>query len=178
MKRNNIAVEVGIVALLIAIAIGVWAYRSGQTLVSGETLTAIDPANEGINIEVTQPWLTHEAEFIVHRPSKSRDFNRLDVARCLLQSAQYLKDERFERVYLKRSGTRVYYINGDDFARLGTLYRQGEDINNAIALMELPGITHTLNDSIAFAKHSTPLLGHLETATDVNELLGNLMPQE
>ena len=77
------------------------AVRGGRKVISRVELKNLDPANNGINIEVRQPWYNPHKElaFNVGEPDE-RDFDRFDVTRCLLQCAQQLGDHDFTRIYL------------------------------------------------------------------------------
>lgn len=151
-------------------------FRHGRKVISRTELKNLDPANDGINIEVTQPWfnLAGELAFNVREPNKDRDFDRFDVTRCLLQCAQALKDRDFTRIYLCNDGDRLYFIGADDFKQLGELYKNGETLNTLSLYVKLPQVTYTLNDSIAFPAHGGAL-SSIADAQDWNTMMSNLM---
>jgi|GEM_PF-1039413 len=152
--------------------------RHGRTVISRLELKNLDPANAGINIEVTQPWINSDSVlmFDVRKPlDDDRDFDRFDVTRCLLQCAQALTDRNFSRIYLCNDGNRLYYITGDDFKQLGQRYKTGDNLNTLGLYVELPRMAHTLNDSVAFPQH-TGLLSSIADAQDWNTMMNNLMP--
>ena len=147
----------------------------GRTVIGAEQLVALDPDNAGINIVVTQPWLCETAlVFDVRRPGE-RDYDRLDVTRCLMQCAQHLKnDSTVCRVFLARDGQRLYYIEGHDFRQLGEEYRHGDRWNNTMLATRIPTMTHTLADSLAFEHHGG-LLAAVDNAQDWNTLMSHLL---
>jgi len=153
--------------------------RHGRTVISRLDLKNMDPANAGINIQVSQPWINPDSVlmFDVRKPLEDRDFDRFDVTRCLLQCARQLGDRGFSRIYLCNDGNRLYYINSDDFKRLGRDYKIGDNLNTLGLYVELPRVTHTLNDSLAFPPN-TGLLGTIGDAQDWNTMMSNLMPHE
>ena len=123
--------------------------KGGRKVVSRVELKNLDPANNGINIEVTQPWFNPKKElsFNVGKPDE-RNFDRFDVTRCLLQCAQELGEHDFSRIFLCNKGDRLYYINAKDFKRLGEQYKNGETLNtlslyvNAQQHCRRPGLEH------------------------------------
>lgn len=155
-----------------------WKHLSpGREIIGEERLTALDPANAGINIRVTQPWFNDTVMVFDVRNPGNRDYDRLDVTRCLLQCAQDLKQNDFKRVYLACDGTRVYYIGGNDFRRLGEDYTRGNTINNTMLATRIPTVTHTLNDSLAFPVRDG-IIQPLDNATDWNTMMSTLMAHE
>jgi hypothetical protein len=163
------------VAAIAAAACGVWHLAThGRTVIGQERLVAIDPQNAGINIRVWQPWLEDSVLVFDVGEAGDRDFNRIDVTRCLLQCAQDLQQSDAARVYLANRGNRVYYIAGNDFRNLGNHYKKGDDWNNAWVLTSIPAVTHTLNDSLAFAP-TTGWLSTVDDATNWNTMMSNLL---
>lgn len=149
----------------------------GKTIIDGDRLTALDPDNKGINIRVNRPWFSDSVMvFDVGRPA-DRDFDRLDVTRCLLQCAQDLKDEPLSRIYLANNGERLYYIPGDDFKALGNQYSRGSTWNNTKVATRVPVVTYTLNDSLAFQRHDG-WLNAVDNADDLNTMMGALLRDE
>ena len=167
---------VAVVALVIAHAlISVDFVSHGRKVISRVELKNLDPANNGINIDVTQPWYNplKELSFNVMEPDE-RDFDRFDVTRCLLQCAQELADRDFSRIYLCNKGDRLYYIKADDFKQLGEQYKSGETLNTLSLYVKLPQVTYTLNDSAAFPVRSG-VLRSLSDAQDWNQMMSNLL---
>ena len=164
-----------VVAAVAAAAWGAWQVATrGRTVIDQERLVALDPANAGINVRVWQPWLEDSVLVFDVGEAGERDFNRVDVTRCMLQCAQDLQQDTVARVYLANKGNRVYYIAGDDFRNLGRRYKKGDDWNNAWVLTEIPVVARTLNDSLAF----TPSAGWLATvddATNWNTMMSALL---
>jgi len=150
--------------------------RHGSTVISRLDLKNMDPANKGINIQVTQPWYNPDSvlNFNVGKPVDDRDFDRFDVTRCLLQCAQALQERGISRVYLCNDGNRLYYIPGEDFKRLGRSYKIGDNLNTLGLYVELPRMTYTLNDSAAFPQN-TGLLSAIGDAQDWNTMMNNLL---
>lgn len=171
-----------IVLLAIVAALGIrevisWdCLRHGRKVISRVELKNLDPANDGINIEVTQPWFNsnNELAFNVREPLDDRDFDRFDVTRCLLQCAQALKDREFSRIYLCNDGDRLYYIEANDFKQLGEKYKSGDNMNTLSLYVKLPQVTYTLNDSLAFPAHEGAL-SSIADAQDWNTMMSNLM---
>lgn len=149
--------------------------KGGRKVVSRVELKNLDPANNGINIEVTQPWFNPKKElsFNVGKPDE-RNFDRFDVTRCLLQCAQELGEHDFSRIFLCNKGDRLYYINAEDFKRLGEQYKNGETLNTLSLYVKLPQVTYTLNDSLAFPAHDG-MLSSIADAQDWNTMMSNML---
>lgn len=148
--------------------------KRGEIVISKEQLVALDPQNAGINIEVTRPWLSHDAVFNVKKPDGDHDFNRVDVMRVLLQCAQHLRDKQIDKLYLANDGTRVYYLQGSYFKQLGSRYSKDDSWGNAKLCIEMPAHTYTLNDSTAFKPNDT-FLGSIQDLTNWNEIMSALL---
>ena len=97
-----------LIAIIVVLGlVGVHAFMSmdfvkrGSKIISRVELKNLDPANNGINIEVTEPWYNPKKvlAFNVMEPDE-RDFDRFDVTRCLLQCAQELGNRDFSRIFL------------------------------------------------------------------------------
>ena len=179
MTRNDKLILLAIIAVLALVAahafVSVDFVKSGRKVISRVELKNLDPANNGINIEVRQPWYNpkNELAFNVGEPDE-RDFDRFDVTRCLLQCAQQLGDHDFTRIYLCNKGDRLYYINADDFKQLGQQYKNGETLNTISLYVKLPRVTYTLNDSLAFPAHEG-MLSSISDAQDWNTMMSNLL---
>ena len=179
MSRNDKLLLLLIIAVLALVAahafVSVDAVRGGRKVISRVQLKNLDPANNGINIEVRQPWYNpmKELSFNVGKADE-RNFDRFDVTRCLLQCAQELSERDFSRIYLCNKGDRLYYINADDFKQLGEQYKTGETLNTLGLYVKLPQVTYTLNDSVAFPQHSG-MLSSIEDAQDWNTMMTNLL---
>ena len=155
-----------------------WKYFSpGREIVGEERLTALDPANAGINIRVTQPWFNDTVLVFDARTPGERDYDRFDLTRCLLQCAQDLASSNTSRIYLACDGRRVYYIDSKDFKRLGADYERGSTWNNTMLAARIPTVTYTLNDSLAFPSRDG-LLQPLDNASDWNTMMSTLMAHE
>ena len=134
MTRKDKFLLLAIIAVLALVAVHAFVsvdfVKRGRTVISRVELKNLDPANNGINIEVVQPWYNpmKELSFNVGEPDE-RNFDRFDVTRCLLQCAQQLGERDFSRIYLCNRGDRLYYINADDFKQLGEQYKTGETLN-------------------------------------------------
>ena len=167
---------VGVLALVVAHAfLSVDVVRGGRKVISRVELKNLDPANNGINIEVRQPWFNPHKElaFNVGEPDE-RNFDRFDVTRCLLQCAQELGEHDFDRIFLCNKGDRLYYINSEDFKRLGQQYKTGETLNTLSLYVKIPQVTYTLNDSLAFPVHEG-MLGSISDAQNWNTMMSNLL---
>ena len=149
--------------------------RGGRKVISRVELKNLDPANNGINIEVTQPWYNPHKELSFNvGEADERNFDRFDVTRCLLQCAQELGERDFSRIYLCNKGDRLYYISAEDFKQLGRQYKIGEMLNTLSLYTKLPQVTYTLNDSLAFQVHDG-MLGSISDAQDWNTMMSNLL---
>ena len=149
--------------------------KGGRKVISRVELKNLDPANNGINIEVVQPWFNPKKELSFNvGEADERSFDRFDVTRCLLQCAQQLGDRDFARIYLCNKSDRLYYINAEDFKQLGEQYKNGETLNTLSLYVKLPQVTYTLNDSLAFTAHSG-MLSSIEDAKDWNTMMSNLL---
>ena len=90
MSRNDKLLLLLVIAVLALVAahafVSVDAVRGGRKVISRVQLKNLDPANNGINIEVRQPWYNpmKELSFNVGKADE-RNFDRFDVTRCLLQ---------------------------------------------------------------------------------------------
>lgn len=179
MTRQDKFLLLAIIAVLALV--GVHAFLSvdfvkhGRKVISRVELKNLDPANNGINIEVTEPWFNPKKvlAFNVMEPDE-RNFDRFDVTRCLLQCAQELGERDYSRIYLCNKGDRLYYINANDFKQLGEQYKTGETLNTLGLYVKLPQVTYTLNDSVAFPQHSG-MLSSIEDAQDWNTMMTNLL---
>ena len=149
--------------------------KGGRKVISRVELKNLDPANNGINIEVVKPWYDpmKELSFNVGEADE-RSFDRFDVTRCLLQCAQQLGDRDFSRIYLCNKGDRLYYITAEDFKQLGEQYKTGETLNTLSLYVKLPQVTYTLNDSLAFPAHGG-MLSSIADAQDWNTMMSNLL---
>ena len=179
MTRRDKFLLLAIIAVL-ALVIGHTIFsmdvvRHGRKVISRVELKNLDPANNGINIEVTEPWYNPNKELVfnVMKPD-DRDFDRFDVTRCLLQCAQQLGDREFSRIYICNDGDRLYYINAADFKQLGEQYQNGESLNNLSLTVKLPQVTYTLNDSLAFPQHEG-VFSSVSDAQDWNTMMSNLL---
>ena len=149
--------------------------KGGRKVISRVELKNLDPANNGINIEVVQPWFNPKKELSFNvGEADERSFDRFDVTRCLLQCAQQLEERDFARIYLCNKSDRLYYINAEDFKQLGEQYKNGETLNTLSLYVKLPQVTYTLNDSLAFSAHSG-MLSSIEDAKDWNTMMSNLL---
>lgn len=149
--------------------------KHGRKVISRIELKNLDPANNGINIEVTQPWYNPLKELAFNvGEADERNFDRFDVTRCLLQCAQELGDRDYSRIYLCNKGDRLYYINAEDFRLLGEQYKTGETLNTLSLYVKLPQVTYTLNDSLAFPAHEG-MLSSISDAQDWNTMMTNLL---
>ena len=179
MTRRDKILLLAILAVLALVAahalLSVDVVKGGRKVVSRVELKNLDPANNGINIEVTQPWFNPKKElsFNVGKPDE-RNFDRFDVTRCLLQCAQELGEHDFSRIFLCNKGDRLYYINAEDFKRLGEQYKNGETLNTLSLYVKLPQVTYTLNDSLAFPSHDG-MLSSIADAQDWNTMMSNLL---
>ena len=179
MTRQDKFLLLAIIAVLALV--GVHAFLSvdfvkhGRKVISRVELKNLDPANNGINIEVTKPWYNPKKvlAFNVMEPDE-RNFDRFDVTRCLLQCAQELGERDFNRIYLCNKGDRLYYINADDYKQLGKQYKTGETLNTLGLYVKLPQVTYTLNDSVAFPAHGG-MLSSISDAQDWNTMMSNLL---
>jgi hypothetical protein len=85
----------------------------------------------------------------------------LDLCRGLFQAAKVMSDsgKRFERVVLARTGHPVFHLKGDDFARLGTEFANGQ--NPVFLIRTLPEKLYRPNGEAAFPQWTGGLLGVL-----------------
>ena len=179
MTRRDKILLLAVLAVLALVAahalLSVDVVKGGRKVVSRVELKNLDPANNGINIEVTQPWFNPKKElsFNVGKPDEC-NFDRFDVTRCLLQCAQELGEHDFSRIFLCNKGDRLYYINAEDFKRLGEQYKNGETLNTLSLYVKLPQVTYTLNDSLAFPAHDG-MLSSIADAQDWNTMMSNLL---
>lgn len=176
---NRRVAHVTLIAAAVAVVawVGWCRVAPGRMVIDGDRLTALDPANAGINIRVTQPWFNDTVMVLDVRSPGQRDFDRFDVTRCLLQCAQDLKHSDAKRVYLANDGCRMYYISGDDFRKLGADYERGNRWNNTMLATRIPTVTHTLNDSLAFAVHDG-IIQPLDNASDWNTMMSTLIDHD
>ena len=168
-------------ALVVVAAIAAWhwwfaaAFVHGRTIIGPAELKSLDPGNAGINIVVTQPWFNDSVlVFNVDAPSKTRDFDRRDVTRCLLQCAKSLEDRNFKRLYLANKWNRMYYLDETAVKSLGQRYRNGDTWNNAALYLEVPRRARTLNDSLAF-NPDDGVLRALSDMSNWNTMMGHLV---
>jgi hypothetical protein len=179
MTRKDKLLLLAIVAVLALVAahafLSVDYVKRGKNVISRVELKNLDPANNGINIAVTEPWFNPGKELAFNvGQADEREFDRFDVTRCLLQCAQQLGDRDFSRIYLCNKGDRLYYINAADFKQLGEQYKTGATLNTLSLYVKLPQVTYTLNDSLAFPVHEG-MLGSISDAQDWNTMMSNLL---
>ena len=179
MTRKDKFLLLAIIAVLALVAVHVFLsvdfVKGGKTVISRVELKNLDPANNGINIEVVQPWYNPKKELSFNvGEADERNFDRFDVTRCLLQCAQELGDHDFNRIYLCNKGDRLYYINSADFKQLGEQYKSGETLKTLSLYVKLPQVTYTLNDSLAFPAHEG-ILHSISDAQDWNTMMSNLL---
>ena len=179
MTRQDKLLLLIIIAVLALVGIhamlSVDAVRGGRKVISRVELKNLDPANNGINIEVRQPWFNPNKELAFNvGEADERNFDRFDVTRCLLQCALQLGERDFTRIYLCNKGDRLYYINAEDFKQLGEQYKTGETLNTIGLYVKLPQVTYTLNDSLAFPAHGG-MLSSISDAQDWNTMMSNLL---
>ena len=179
MTRKDKLLVLAIVVILAIVAahalLSVDYVKSGRKVISRVELKNLDPANNGINIEVRQPWFNPNKELTFNvGEADERNIDRFDVTRCLLQCAQQLGDREFSRIYLCNKGDRLYYINEADFKQLGEQYQTGETFNTLSLYVKLPQVTYTLNDSLAFPTHGG-ILHSVADAQDWNTMMSNLL---
>lgn len=174
-KLLAIAIAAVLALVVMHVIVSMDVVRHGRKVISRVELKNLDPANNGINIEVYEPWYNPDKvlSFNVMEPD-GRDFDRFDVTRCLLQCAQQLGERDFSRIYLCNKNDRLYYITADDFKRLGEQYRNGQTLNTLSLYVQLPQVTYTLNDSLAFPPHGG-MLGSVADAQDWNTMMSNLL---
>ena len=178
IKKDKLLLLAIIIVLALVAAhafLSVDVVRHGKNVISRVELKNLDPANNDINIAVTEPWFNpnNELVFNVGKPDE-RNFDRFDVTRCLLQCAQQLGDRDFSRIYLCNKGDRLYYIKAEDFKQLGEKYKTGETLNTLGLYVQLPQVTYTLNDSLAFPSHGG-ILHSVAEAQDWNTMMSNLL---
>ena len=179
MTRKDKLLLLEIIAVLALVAVhallSMDAIRGGRKVISRVELKNLDPANNGINIEVKQPWYNPNKELAFNvGEADERNFDRFDVTRCLLQCAQQLGKHDFNRIYLCNKGDRLYYISAEDFKALGEQYETGETLNTLSLYVKLPQVTYTLNDSLAFPSHAG-MLSSIADAQDWNTMMSNLL---
>ncbi len=179
MSRQDKLLIAAIVAVLAIVAVHAVisgnVIRGGKKVISRVELKNLDPANNGINIEVVQPWYNPNKELSFNvGEADERNFDRFDVTRCLLQCAQQLGEHDFTRIYLCNKGDRLYYINSADFKQLGEQYKSGETLKTLSLYVKLPQVTYTLNDSLAFPAHEG-ILHSISDAQDWNTMMSNLL---
>ena len=179
MTRKDKLLLLAIIGVLAIVGVhtllSVNAVKGGRKVISRVELKNLDPANNGINIEVRQPWYNPNKELAFNvGEADERNFDRFDVTRCLLQCAQELGDREFTRIYLCNKGDRLYYINEADFKQLGEQYKTGETLKTLSLYVKLPQVTYTLNDSLAFPAHGG-ILHSVSDAQDWNTMMSNLL---
>ena len=179
MTRKDKLLLLAIIAVLALVAahafLSVDFVKGGKKVISRVELKNLDPANNGINIEVKEPWFNSNKELSFNvGEADERNFDRFDVTRCLLQCAQELGERDFSRIYLCNKDSRLYYIKAEDFKQLGVQYKNGETLNTLSLYVKLPQVTYTLNDSLAFPVHEG-MLSSISDAQDWNTMMSNLL---
>ncbi len=179
MTRKDKLLLLAIIAVLALVAahafLSVDFVKGGKKVISRVELKNLDPANNGINIEVKEPWFNPNKELSFNvGEADERSFDRFDVTRCLLQCAQELGERDFSRIYLCNKDSRLYYIKAEDFKQLGVQYKNGETLNTLSLYVKLPQVTYTLNDSLAFPVHEG-MLSSISDAQDWNTMMSNLL---
>ncbi len=88
----------------------------------------------------------------------SGEKSRLDVTRVLLQFAERIQDQRFDRAILAFQGSPRFVLEGAYFQELGAEYQTQ---NPAYTLRTMPQNTYNLDGTAAFSTWEGGLLGVL-----------------
>jgi hypothetical protein len=163
MRKGIIAA--GVLATVLAV-LGAWNYFG----VYGPATSAMakDARNETLSARVHRQYGLSPSTIVFDLRDLKEEGASTDVMRALFQSAEALKDSRFERVVLAYEGTPKFYLQGEYFQTLGKEF----GTNNPMYLVRtLPENVYKLDGDKAFGTWTGGLLGvTMKQLEDLNEL--------
>lgn len=142
--------------LIPAAAIGGWNYLTLHSHVA--SAIEEDPRNEGIRAYAYHQFLVDPGTVVFDLHDISGEKSRLDVTRVLLQFAERIQDQRFDRAILAFQGSPRFVLEGTYFQELGAEYQTQ---NPAYTLRTMPQNTYNLDGTAAFSTWEGGLLGVL-----------------
>lgn len=148
--------KVAALACALVGSVGAWNYLSVGHPVASRL--SQDVRNEKVSFLAYHRYGVIPSTLVVDLRHISNEATMADVLRALLQSADVLKDKRFEHVFLAYRGTNKFQLEGGYFQTLGQEYA-GQ--NPAYTLRTLPENVFKLDGSPAFGRWTGGLLGVL-----------------
>lgn len=153
MKRVCLAV---LVAAAFALGMLGWNYLTVWRPVS--THFAEDVRNAKVHAWTYHQYGVDPSVLVFDLRGFEDDTAPLDITRALLQSADALKDQTFERIVLAFQGTPKLQLNGDYFHTFGTEYGKQ---NPVYTIRTMPENVYRLDGSRAYATWTGGMLGVL-----------------
>ncbi|GAD29939.1 conserved hypothetical protein [Photobacterium leiognathi lrivu.4.1] len=118
----------------------------------------IDERNIGIEVNVHYEWYVNPNTLVFDIRGVALDKSQVDVSRVLLQSAEALKNNEFERVILAHDGNEKFLLKGDFFKSIGQEYGTQ---NPMYTLRTFPQNVYNLDGTKAFPTWTGGMLGVL-----------------
>lgn len=134
------------------------AITSCTTVLSEKDIDKLDERNEGINIIAEYKSIFDHHTLVFNVNDIDGEKSRVDVFRCVLQSAEKLKDQSFDKVEFAYKGKSKMYINGKFFKKLGDEYSYQ---NHAYTIRTFPEHVYNCDGEKAFSEWTGGILGVL-----------------
>lgn len=139
---------------IFVLVLAAWNYFSLQRHIS--TVIAEDYRNEGISVFLHYEYFVNPKVLVFDLRGVPGDKSPMDVSRVLIQLAQSLKENHYDRVLLAFKGKPRFMLLGSFFQTTGNEY----GIQNPIyTLRNLPQNVYALDGANAFATWQGGLLG-------------------
>jgi len=163
MKRNLLIIT-AIVGSLVTIVFGMNHFRLQDPM--SEVLES-DHRNKGIKVSVHYGKYINPSEIVFNLRAVSGSNSPADVTRVLLQYAETLKENKYERIVLAYQGTPKFQLKGAYFQTLGNEYGSQ---NPVYTMRTFPENVYNLDGTAAFGTWTGGLLGVVgKEMEDLNE---------
>lgn len=129
-----------------------------------------DSRNEGVKVWVHYKWLVNptEIEYSIRKISNTN--SNLDTMRVMLQFAEKVQDQNFNKVYLSYKSNDKFYFKGDYFKTIGEEY---EFQNPMYTLRMMPENVYQLDGELKYGSWEGGWLGvmgkQMDDLKDFNE---------
>jgi hypothetical protein len=142
--------------VIVAAAVAGWNHVSVNGPVAKRL--AQTPANEKLNVLAYHQYAVLPSVLVLDLRKVGEDASAADSIRVLLQSAEALKDKKFERVVLAHRGKQKLQLEGDYFKKIGEEF---EFQNPVYTMRTLPENVQHLDGSPAYGTWTGGVLGVL-----------------
>jgi len=140
----------------LVVAVGVWNYASVSHPVASRL--SEDPRNAKVSVWAYHQYGLVPSVLVVDLRRVDDQAAAADVLRVLFQTAEGLKDAKFERVVLAYRGSAKLMMNGTYFRKVGQEFKSQNPI---YTMRTLPENIHKLDGSAAYGTWTGGLLGVL-----------------